>query len=68
MQKREATRAVSFKARTSSLQKIDWHGRPPGPGRRLRRCHPGRDRDALIERARQADTTAELNEWLHRQH
>ena len=68
MQKREATRAVSFKAPTSSLLKIDWHGRPPGPERRLRSCHPGRDRDALIERARQADPTAELNEWLHRQH
>jgi hypothetical protein len=56
MQDRQIMRAVSFKDR---LSQVAARARA-----QAQTMSPGKDRDALMERARQAETTAQLDHWL----
>jgi hypothetical protein len=56
MQERQITQAVSFKDR---LSQVAARARA-----QAQTMSPGKDRDALMERARQAEMTAQLDHWL----
>jgi hypothetical protein len=56
MQERQLTQAVSFKGR---LSQVAARARA-----QAQTMSPGKDRDALMERARQAEMTAQLDHWL----
>jgi hypothetical protein len=56
MQIRQITHAVSFEDRMAHEAKR--------ARAQAQTMTPGKDRDALTERARQAETAAQLSEWL----
>jgi hypothetical protein len=56
MQEHQITQAVSFKDR---LLRVAAHARE-----QAETMLPGKQRDALMERARQAETTAQIDGWL----
>jgi hypothetical protein len=68
-----ASRAVeegtAVKQRHRFKQEMSLSGRLMGQANRCReqasRLPPGRQRDVLLEKARQADTVAHLNDWIN---
>jgi hypothetical protein len=56
MHERQVTHAISFKDR---LSRVAAQARA-----KAQTMSPGKDRDALMERARQVEATAQLDHWL----
>ena len=62
MQIRQITRAVSFEGRMSFEDRMALEAERARA--KAETMPPGKDRDALTERAGQAETAAQLSEWL----